>query len=90
MSLLICKGAGLVGLGFAPYAKTMTITAADDLSCRLLRLNASFLWRRRKSSKSRQVPTAICKGVNDLPAPLAAVTDKCIVAGKHLSMMIPC
>jgi len=63
-------GAGLVGLGFAPYAKTMTITAADDLSCRLLRLNASFLWRRRKSSKSRQVPTAICKGVNDLPVPI--------------------
>lgn len=59
-------GAGLVGLGFAPYCKTMTITAPDDLSCRLLRLNASLFCRR--SSKSRQVATAT--GPNNLQVPV--------------------
>eukprot|EP00435_Cladocopium_sp_Y103_P070351 s9_g35.t1 len=60
-------GAGLVGLSFAPYCKTMTITAPDDLSCRLLRLNAS-LFCRRKSSKSCQVATAT--GPNNLQVPV--------------------
>jgi len=59
-------GAGLVGLGLAPYCKTMTITAPDDLSCRLLHLNASLFGRRK--SKSRQVATAT--GPNNLQVPV--------------------
>ncbi|CAJ1429047.1 unnamed protein product [Effrenium voratum] len=35
-------GAGLLGLSLAPYVKSMTLTSPDELSCRLIRLNASL------------------------------------------------
>ncbi|CAK9017637.1 unnamed protein product [Durusdinium trenchii] len=64
--LEVNAGAGLVGLGSSAYAKTMTITAPDDLTCRLIRLNASLLGK----GKSRpQVP-----GLSGMSVPVYVYT----------------
>ncbi|CAK9058151.1 Uncharacterized protein SCF082_LOCUS31052, partial [Durusdinium trenchii] len=52
--LEVNAGAGLVGLGSSAYAKTMTITAPDDLTCRLIRLNASLLGKGKVMPEGRE------------------------------------
>lgn len=65
------SGAGMVGLAAAHLCRTMTLTAADDLGCRLLRFNAQSLHTATNASgRAKSCQAASVSGITGRQVPV--------------------